>query len=70
MGLAGALSVAPTVQSIELLDKGLINVARKGVLEGTWFDTRVDRYGSGRLSSNCCLYECSSNGTRLLDPTR
>ena len=51
MGLAGALGIAPTVQSIELLGKALIYIAQKRVLEGAWFNTRVDRSGSGRLSS-------------------
>ena len=39
MGLVGALGIAPTFQSIEFLGKALIDVARKRVLEGAWFDT-------------------------------
>ena len=74
MGLAGALGVAVDLkdgrnQYIELLSEAFIDVARKRVLEGAWFDIRVDRYKSGKLSSNCCLHKCSSDGTRLSDPT-
>ena len=69
MGLAGALGIVPTVQSIELLGQALIDVARKRVLEGAWFDTRVDRYGSGGLFPNRCFHKSSSYGV-LTDPTR
>ena len=34
MGLAGALNIALKIQFIELLGKGLIDVARKEVLGG------------------------------------
>ena len=66
--LSGVFGIAPTVQSIELLGQPLIDVARKRVLEGAWFDTRVDRYGSGGLFLNYCFHKSSSHGV-LTDPT-
>lgn len=54
-------------KNIKLLDKGFTDVALKGLLEGSWFDTQDDRYGSRRLSSTYA-FTSSSNGTCLSDP--
>ena len=69
MELAGALGIALIVQSIKLFGKALIDIAQKSVLEGTWFNIRVDYYESGKLSLNCCLHKCFFNGTHLSDLT-
>ena len=52
MGLAEALGIALTIQSIELFGKILIDVARKKALEGTWFDTQIDHYRFKKLFLN------------------
>ena len=67
--LPGVFGIAPTIQFIELFGQALIDIARKRVLEGAWFDTRVDRYGFGGLFPNCCFYKSSSHGV-MTDLTR
>ena len=43
MELTGAFDIAPTVQSIKLLGKTLINIALKGAqsIERPWFNTQI-----------------------------